>query len=152
MRIKSRVRSRTARAPWLARFALTPAALAVSAMLGCVPEPPAQDQSPGDEGTTVSAVIDPACRNFPAVPTFNDFPAITSQITQDPAIEARIRTILGGMSLAQKVGQMTQAEIQSITPDQVRQFAIGSVLNGGGSWPGNNKHATPANWTALADS
>ena len=152
MRIKSRARARTARAPWLAKLALPPAALAVSAMLGCVPEPQAQDQSPGDESTAVSAVIDPACRNFPAVPTFNDFPAITSQITQDPAIEARIRTILGGMSLAQKVGQMVQAEIQSITPDQVRQFAIGSVLNGGGSWPGNNKHAAPASWTALADS
>ena len=91
MRIRSRVRSRTARAPWLVRFALTPTALAVSAMLGCVPEPQAQDQSPGDDGTTVAAAIAPACSNFPAVPAFTDFPQINSLITQDPAIEARRR-------------------------------------------------------------
>jgi beta-glucosidase len=151
MRIKSRARSRIARAPWLVQLALPPAALAVSAMVGCVPEPQAEEQAPDDESTAVAAVIDPSCRNFPAVPTFNDFPAITSLITQDPTIEARIKTILGGMTLAQKVGQMTQAEIQSITPAQVQQFAIGSVLNGGGSWPSNNKHAMPADWTALAD-
>jgi beta-glucosidase len=150
MRIKSRARSRIARAPWLAQLALPPAALAVSAMVGCLPEQ-AEEQAPEDESTAAATLIDPSCRNFPAVPTFNDFPAITSLITQDPTIEARIKTILGGMTLAQKVGQMTQAEIQSITPAQVQQFAIGSVLNGGGSWPSNNKHATPADWTARAD-
>lgn len=66
-------------------------------------------------------------------------------------MEARIDRILAGMTLAQKVGQMTQAEIKSITPDEVRDYAIGSVLNGGGSWPGKDKHATPADWVALAD-
>jgi len=79
MRIKSRARSRIARAPWLVQLALPPAALAVSAMIGCVPEPQAEEQAPDDESTAVAAVIDPSCRNFPAVPTFNDFPAITIQ-------------------------------------------------------------------------
>src|SRR3546814_19721451 len=55
------------------------------------------------------------------------------------------------MTLAQKVGQMTQAEIKSVTPEQVREYYLGSVLNGGGSWPGQDKHATPADWVALAD-
>src|SRR3546814_13592129 len=55
------------------------------------------------------------------------------------------------MTLAQKVGQMTQAEIKSVTPEQVREYYLGSVLNGGGSWPGQDKHATPAHWVALAD-
>ena len=55
------------------------------------------------------------------------------------------------MSLTQKVGQMVQAEIQAITPAQAREYQIGSVLNGGGSWPGRNKNATAADWLALAD-
>jgi beta-glucosidase len=80
-----------------------------------------------------------------------DWPHVTSPIARDAAMEARIDRILAGMTLAQKVGQMTQAEIKSITPDEVRDYAIGSVLNGGGSWPGKNKHATPADWVALAD-
>jgi beta-glucosidase len=46
---------------------------------------------------------------------------------------------------------MTQPEIAAITPDEVKQYAIGSVLNGGGSWPGKDKHATQASWLAAAD-
>ncbi len=80
-----------------------------------------------------------------------EWPHVASPIARDPALEARIDRILAGMTLAQKVGQMTQAEIKSITPDEVRDYAIGSVLNGGGSWPGKDKHATPADWVALAD-
>lgn len=79
------------------------------------------------------------------------FPARAATQPVDPAMEARIAQIVAGMTLEQKVGQMTQAEIRSITPDQVRQYYIGSILNGGGAWPGMNKHASLADWTGLAD-
>lgn len=69
----------------------------------------------------------------------------------DPALEARIARIVAGMSLRQKVGQMTQADIRSITPEQARDHYIGSVLNGGGAWPQNNKRATIQDWVALSD-
>ena len=69
----------------------------------------------------------------------------------DPAMESRITAIMAGMTLEQKIGQMTQAEIRSITPDQVRQYAIGSILNGGGAWPAMNKHSSVADWLALSD-
>lgn len=68
----------------------------------------------------------------------------------DPASEARIAAIVAGMTLEQKIGQMTQPEIRSITPDQVRQYYIGTILNGGGAWPQMNKHASVADWAALA--
>ena len=80
-----------------------------------------------------------------------DWPRITSAVKQDKAMEARIAGIVAGMTLAQKVGQMTQPEIKFITPGQVREFYIGSVLNGGGSWPQGNKYATAADWVKLAD-
>jgi len=70
--------------------------------------------------------------------------------TPDPALEARIAALLTPMTLAQKIGQMTQPEIQSITPQEIGSYAIGSVLNGGGSWPGKNKAARAADWLALA--
>ncbi|WP_230412062.1 glycoside hydrolase family 3 protein [Undibacterium hunanense] len=80
------------------------------------------------------------------------WPAIQSAIRKDPAMETRIAAIVAGMTLEQKIGQMTQPEIKSITPDDVRQYYLGSVLNGGGSWPDrNNKHGTAADWVALAD-
>ena len=81
-----------------------------------------------------------------------DWPRIQSAIATDPALEARINAILAGMNLAEKIGQMTQPEIKAITPAQVTQFHIGSVLNGGGTTPGLNKYASAADWLALAQS
>ena len=80
-----------------------------------------------------------------------DWPAVQSPIRPDAALEARVAAIVKGMTLAQKIGQMTQPEIKSATPDDVRTYYLGSVLNGGGSWPNNNKHASAADWVALAD-
>lgn len=80
-----------------------------------------------------------------------DWPRIKSVIPKDPAIEKRAAEIVTGMTLAQKIGQMTQPEIKSATPADVKRYYLGSVLNGGGSWPNGNKYATPAEWVALAD-
>src|SRR5688572_5295084 len=80
-----------------------------------------------------------------------DWPALRSRFARNPAIEARAAEILASMTLEQKIGQMVQPEIKSITPDQVRQYYIGSVLNGGGSWPGMDKHASVQAWVTLAD-
>jgi beta-glucosidase len=66
------------------------------------------------------------------------------------ADEALIRRIVSGMTLEQKVGQMTQPNIWSVTPDDVRRYYLGSVLNGGGAWPGNRKHSRVADWLALS--
>jgi len=89
---------------------------------------------------------------FPAVAApLTDWPAIKSAIPGDPQREARVKAIVAQMTLAQKIGQMTQPEIKSVTPDDVRKYYLGSVLNGGGTWPDNNKRATAADWVALAD-
>ncbi len=70
---------------------------------------------------------------------------------QDPQIEAKVAALLARMTLEQKVGQMVQADIRSVTPEDVRKYRLGSVLNGGGAFPGENKHASVADWVALAD-
>jgi beta-glucosidase len=85
-----------------------------------------------------------------SLPTLSDWPRVQSRIEDSRKVESRVRGLLSKLSLEEKVGQMTQPEI-SATPDEVRKYHIGSVLNGGGSWPGANKHAAPADWLALAD-
>jgi len=72
-------------------------------------------------------------------------------LASDPALEARIGQLLGEMTLEQKVGQLIQADIGSITPDDLRHFPLGSILNGGSSSPGNNEFSAPSEWLALAD-
>ena len=85
------------------------------------------------------------------LPELADWPRVDSRVKSKPADERRVRDLLAGMTLAEKVGQMTQPEIGAITPDEVREYGIGSVLNGGGSWPNRDKHAAPEAWLALAD-
>lgn len=60
----------------------------------------------------------------------------------------RVESILARMTLDQKLGQMTQPERQHITPDEVSEYHIGSVLSGGGSFPGDN---TPGEWVSMND-
>src|SRR3546814_13500082 len=58
-----------------------------------------------------------------------DWPHVNSAIASDPAIEVRVREIVAAMTLAQKVGQMNQDEIRSVTPGQVREHEIGLMYN-----------------------
>jgi beta-glucosidase len=73
-------------------------------------------------------------------------------VPANTAIEARAAGLLKRLTLEQKVAQMVQPDIRYITPEQVKEFRIGSILNGGGAFPGANKHAAVADWVALADS
>jgi beta-glucosidase len=80
-------------------------------------------------------------------------PACTATKTlpyKDPALPVadRVSDLLGRMSLDDKVGQMAQAERQSVTPADITRFRIGSVLSGGGSAPAQN---TPAGWADMYD-
>jgi len=79
-----------------------------------------------------------------------DWPRVTSAIKKDAALEKRVQEIVSKMTLAQKIGQMTQPEIKTATPADVTKYYLGSVLNGGGSWPNGNKAASAKEWLALA--
>ncbi|MBZ9613228.1 glycoside hydrolase family 3 N-terminal domain-containing protein [Rheinheimera maricola] len=79
------------------------------------------------------------------------WPQLTLPVVQDVAMEQRISAMLANMTLQQKVAQMIQPEIRDITVEDMRKYGFGSFLNGGGAFPNDNKHATPADWIALAD-
>ncbi len=57
--------------------------------------------------------------------------------------------VIDEMTLAEKIGQMTQVEKGSITPAQVADYAIGSVLSGGGGNPSPND---PQSWKDMVGS
>ena len=97
----------------------------------------------------IALALPALCGAAPVSP-MADWPQVRSAIARDAALEKRVQEIVGKMTLAQKIGQMTQPEIKSATPADVRRYYLGSVLNGGGSWPNGNKHASAAEWLALA--
>jgi beta-glucosidase len=59
--------------------------------------------------------------------------------------------LLSQLSLEEKVGQMIQADIASITPAELRQYKLGSILAGGNAAPGNELRTTPQAWLDLTD-
>ncbi len=74
-----------------------------------------------------------------------------SPLPPDPALEARVSALLAKMSVEDKVGQMIQADIKSVTPDDVRHYRLGSILAGGNSKPNGQRTATAVQWQQLSD-
>ena len=78
------------------------------------------------------------------------WPKITTAAL-NPDVEKRIDDILSKMTLEQKVGQVIQGDTNSVTPAEVKQYRLGSVLSGGNSAPGDKPYADAASWLAAAD-
>ena len=66
----------------------------------------------------------------------------------DTRHEAVVAGWLGRLTLRQKLGQMTMAERNSVTPEDVKRHALGAVLSGGGSHPEGN---APEDWVRMND-
>src|SRR5437763_14587036 len=79
------------------------------------------------------------------------WPRLKPALPRDPDLESRIEALLARMTSAHKVGQLIQADIDSITPDDLAHCPLGSALNGGNSSPHGDKPAPPGQWLALAD-
>jgi len=79
------------------------------------------------------------------------WPKLDIAVKQSDEVEARVKNIVQGMTLEQKVAQMIQPEIRDITVEDMRKYGFGSYLNGGGAFPNDNKHATPQDWIKLAE-
>ncbi|MFT6133239.1 MAG: beta-glucosidase, partial [Shewanella sp.] len=102
-----------------------------------------------DKKTAVTPVMvgDTAAKSSLAI-----WPDLKPAIAKDDALEAKIDALVAKMTIDQKVAQMIQPEIRDITVEDMRKYGFGSYLNGGGAYPNNDKHATPADWIALAES
>ena len=62
-----------------------------------------------------------------------------------------IEKILNSMTVEEKVGQIMMVEISHISPREVREYSIGAILNGGGSFPYGKKNHDVEDWRKLAD-
>jgi beta-glucosidase len=90
---------------------------------------------------------------------YSDWPRIESRIRSDADQEVWIDRVVSAMTIEQKVGQMTQAEMSTLFDRatgsyrmaEVTQYALGSVFGGGGVWPYGDKHASVQDWISVAD-
>ena len=70
---------------------------------------------------------------------------------KNPTVESFVAQLLAQMSLEEKIGQMIQADIASISPADLRIYKLGSILAGGNAAPGNNVRTTAQAWLDLVD-
>ena len=113
-------------------LSVTAAAIGIAALTAC-----STSETDSQSANTVS------------VPDY--WPQIQSPITNKQAVEAKVEALLADMTVEQKVAQLIQPEIRDVTVEDMRRYGFGSYLNGGGSFPGANKHATPQEWIDLAE-
>ncbi|AJR06228.1 1,4-beta-D-glucan glucohydrolase [Photobacterium gaetbulicola] len=85
------------------------------------------------------------------VPYFGDWPVIKSAIEKDQNIENKITEILAQMTLEEKVGQMIQPNLLEVTPEEAAEYKLGSLLNGGGAWPNEDKYSSAEDWAKESD-
>ncbi len=139
-------------------------ALVVAVILGCTSntasdapsaEAPAAEapaaEAPAAEAPAAKASADETPAEAGPVANPAVWPKIDNPVKTDPEIEKAVTDLIARMSLEDKVGQVIQAEIRYVTPEDVRKYRLGSILNGGGSFPHNNKHSTIQDWVDLAD-
>ncbi len=79
------------------------------------------------------------------------WPALKWPLPDNVALEKRIDEVMTKLTVEEKVGQIVQADIGSVTPAEAKRYHLGSILAGGNSDPGGKYNATIQEWLALAD-
>ena len=73
----------------------------------------------------------------------------SSNKKDEQVISKKVANILDQMTLAEKVGQMTQIDMRLLDdPSDIKTYHIGSILSGGGAVPKNN---TPLDWLEMVN-
>ena len=95
----------------------------------------AAPETTGTDAATVHPELWPAAKSPAAI--------------SDAKTEARIDALIAKMTVEQKVGQLVQADISTVTPKDLETYPLGSILAGGNSGPNGNERSTAADWAKL---
>src|SRR5262245_30345483 len=58
------------------------------------------------------------------------WPTVTRPALDDSAIDRRLDALIKSLSVEEKVGQIIQPDVGTVTAEDVRKYRFGSVLNG----------------------
>ncbi len=95
--------------------------------------------------TVPTPVVPAPVVDVAAWPTAN-----SPDVMTDAATLAFVEDLLARMTVEEKVGQVIQADIGSISPADLATYPLGSILAGGNSAPGADERATAQAWVDLA--
>lgn len=101
-------------------------------------------------GRFLTLVCGVSCLAAGAAAIAKDVPHALANRSRD-AVDDQAKSLVARMSLERKVAQLVMPDISTITPEDVRQYRFGTILNGGNSGPGGNDLAPAKDWLVLAD-
>ncbi len=87
----------------------------------------------------------------PGVANPSIWPRYEYPVAVNSADEQKIADLIRRMTVAEKVGQLVQADLCCVTAEDVREYNLGSVLNGGNSGPYGEDLAPAEKWLEAAD-
>ncbi len=79
------------------------------------------------------------------------WPAYQYPVPVRPDHEKMIADLIARMTIEEKVGQLVQADLCCVTPAEVKQYKLGSILVGGNSGPYGDDLAPAPAWLKAAD-
>ncbi|WJY19693.1 glycoside hydrolase family 3 N-terminal domain-containing protein [Alteriqipengyuania flavescens] len=79
------------------------------------------------------------------------WPAYEYPVEVPAAEQARIDSLLARMTLEEKVGQLVQADLCCVSPEDAKAYNLGSILVGGNSGPYGDDLAPAPEWLKAAD-
>jgi beta-glucosidase len=80
-----------------------------------------------------------------------DWPQVRSAVPAQPDVEKFVQQLLKSITLEEKVGQLVQADIDSIKPEDLAEYPLGSILAGGNAAPGRNVRSDGNAWLNLTE-
>ncbi len=108
-----------------------------------------------------SSLATAACAQTPPPVTVSDpapgtahpdqWPAYEYPVPVNAAYEKMIADLIARMTIEEKVGQLVQADLCCVTPDDFRKYKLGSLLVGGNSGPNGNDLSPAKDWLKAAD-
>lgn len=107
--------------------------------------------SPSSAPMTVEASAPVAAIQEKGVANPSIWPAYEYPVPLQTEDEAAIAALIARMTLDEKIGQLVQADLCCVTADDVREYNLGSVLNGGNSGPYGEDLAPAPKWLEAAD-
>ena len=115
-----------------------PGALLTFALAGCM-----SATAPSDLTIATTA-------NADAIANPKLWPEATSpSAISDAKTDNEISALIAKMTIAQKVGQVIQADISAVKPQDLAEYPLGSILAGGNSGPYGDERASAAKWGQL---
>jgi beta-glucosidase len=79
------------------------------------------------------------------------WPAYEYPVPENADAEAMIAGLVARMTLEEKIGQLVQADLCCVQPEDVKAYNLGSILVGGNSGPYGNDLAPAPEWLKAAD-